>query len=56
MKIKKSCWVIIMGSLREFASFLARPILTRNQQDFAIDLVWELFVLPAPLCMFSSSK
>ncbi|KUJ17587.1 uncharacterized protein LY89DRAFT_584821 [Mollisia scopiformis] len=46
---KKFCWVIIMGSLWEFASFTTRSLSTLHQQSVALLLVSQLFVLLAPL-------
>ncbi|PMD37550.1 hypothetical protein L207DRAFT_493027 [Hyaloscypha variabilis F] len=45
----KFCWVIIMASIWETISFVARTISTRNQQNVWIELISDLFVLLAPL-------
>ncbi|PMD21554.1 hypothetical protein NA56DRAFT_571735 [Hyaloscypha hepaticicola] len=45
----KFCWVIIMASVWETISFVARTISTRNQQNVWIELISDLFVLLAPL-------
>ncbi|KAE8447874.1 hypothetical protein EG329_010103 [Mollisiaceae sp. DMI_Dod_QoI] len=45
----KFCWVIIMGSLWEFASFATRSVSTLHQQSVVLVLVSQLFVLLAPL-------
>ncbi|MCJ1403349.1 hypothetical protein MMC11_006572 [Xylographa trunciseda] len=46
---KPFCWVIIMGGLWETVSFITRTLGTRAQQNSALALISELFVLLAPL-------
>ncbi|RFU35114.1 hypothetical protein B7463_g1244, partial [Scytalidium lignicola] len=46
---KKLCWVIIMGSLWEFASFAIRSASTKNQQSEQLAFWSQLLVLLAPM-------
>jgi len=50
---KKFCWVVIMGAIWEFGSYVSRAFGTRNQQSTGIATVSQLLVLLAPLCMSS---
>ncbi|EQB56579.1 RTA1 domain-containing protein [Colletotrichum gloeosporioides Cg-14] len=46
---KRWCWVIIMASIWETLAFIFRSISTRYQQNNGIYLVFQIFVLLAPL-------
>lgn len=46
---KKLCWVIIMGSLWEFASFTIRIVGSKNQQSQQLAFWSQLLVLLAPM-------
>jgi hypothetical protein len=48
-KKKRLCWVIIMGSAWEFASFALRVAGTKNQQSTPIAFVSQILVLLAPM-------
>ena len=48
-KKKKLCWVIVMGSAWEFASFALRVAGTKNQQSTPIAFVSQILVLLAPM-------
>ncbi|TVY14480.1 Protein RTA1 [Lachnellula arida] len=51
-KFKKNfCWVIIMGTIWEMASFVLRAISTRKQQDQNLYTYSFLLVTLAPICM-----
>jgi hypothetical protein len=47
---KKFCWVIIMGTIWEFGSYVSRALGTRHQQSTGIATISQLLVLLAPLC------
>ncbi|TPX16968.1 uncharacterized protein E0L32_003530 [Thyridium curvatum] len=46
---KSFCWVIIMAGIWETAAFTFRSLSTRNQQSQGIYLVYQIFILLAPL-------
>ncbi|KIW19615.1 hypothetical protein PV08_00188 [Exophiala spinifera] len=46
---KKFCWVIIMAAFWETIAFTFRALSTRRQQNVAIYLVFQIFILLAPL-------
>ncbi|KAH8122969.1 hypothetical protein FP744_10007116 [Trichoderma asperellum] len=46
---KKFCWVIIMASIWETIAFSFRTISTRYQQNTAIYLIFQIFILLSPL-------
>ncbi|CRK28120.1 hypothetical protein BN1708_004557 [Verticillium longisporum] len=49
-KYKKAwCWVIIMASIWETLAFLFRAISTKHQQSSGIYLVFQIFILLAPI-------
>lgn len=50
---KRFCWVMIMGCLWEFGSFITRAMGSHNQQSMALALVNQLLLLLAPLCELS---
>ena len=47
---KRWCWVIIVACLWETMAFVFRTISTRHQQASGVLLVFQVFVLTAPLC------
>lgn len=49
---KKWCWVIIVASAWETLAFVFRTISTKHQQSTAVLLVFQIFVLTAPLCEY----
>jgi hypothetical protein len=49
---KKFCWVVIMAALWETIAFTFRTISTRHQQNVGIYLVFQIFILLAPLCEY----
>ncbi|KAL9941143.1 hypothetical protein ACHAO5_009294, partial [Verticillium nonalfalfae] len=46
---KAWCWVIIMASIWETLAFLFRAISTKHQQSSGIYLVFQIFILLAPI-------
>lgn len=46
------CWVIIMASIWETLAFLFRAISTKHQQSSGIYLVFQIFILLAPICEY----
>jgi hypothetical protein len=53
---KKWCWVIIVAGIWETLAFIFRTISTKHQQESGILLVFQIFVLTAPLCKFYSNN
>jgi len=60
ISLQKFCWVIIMAALWETVAFTFRTLSTRRQHNANIYLVFEIFILLAPLCAsdfrFSETK
>lgn len=48
------CWVIIMASIWEMMAFIFRALSTKDQQSSGIYLVFQIFILLAPICMSPS--
>ncbi|KAM5347803.1 hypothetical protein ACJ41O_007627 [Fusarium nematophilum] len=46
---KRWCWVIIMASIWEMMAFFFRAISTKHQQSTGIYLVFQIFILLAPI-------
>jgi hypothetical protein len=49
--VQKFSWVLIMGASWETIAFTFRTISTRQQQNVGVYLVFQIFVLLAPLCV-----
>ncbi|KAF9874191.1 RTA1 domain-containing protein [Colletotrichum karsti] len=47
---KRWCWVIIMAGIWETLAFVFRSVSSKHQQDTGIYLVFQIFILLAPLC------
>lgn len=52
---KRFCWVVIMAGIWETMAFMFRAISTKNQQSVGVYLVFQIFILLAPLCKLPST-
>ena len=50
IRSQKFCWVIIMAALWETVAFTFRTLSTRYQQNTTFYLIFQIFILLAPLC------